>query len=214
MITQAQKARAEKYLNSLIRHNDKTMTVKEWLNLLKNEGYTPSIETVRDDAKEEKESERLRQIYRSWDFPFGNPNHPDVIKYNQDKENLAKETAYINDKSKTTYTLGYKNVFPFDAEYIDSEDAINKIYGIARNRKVGTDAEVEYIRTDNIIDAATGLPKTTPVAARKFKCSVEVTEISGDPGGELKMTGNLNGIGDFVEGTFNLTTKVFTATGS
>lgn len=57
MITQAQKARAEKYLNSLIRHNDKVMTVKEWLNLLKNEGYMPSIETVRDDSKEEKESE-------------------------------------------------------------------------------------------------------------------------------------------------------------
>lgn len=125
----------------------------------------------------------------------------------------TKETAYINDKSKTTYTLGYKNVFPFDAEYIDSEDAINKIYGIARDRKVGTDAEVEYIRTDNIIDAATGLPTTTPVAARKFKCSVEVTEISGDPGGELKMTGNLNGIGDHIDGYFNLNDRTFSAAG-
>ena len=46
MITQAQKARAEKYLNSLIRHNEKVMTVKEWLNILKSEGYKPAIETM------------------------------------------------------------------------------------------------------------------------------------------------------------------------
>lgn len=108
MITQAQKARAEKYLNSLIRHNEKVMTVKEWLNLLKNEGYTPSIESVRDGAKEEKESERLRQIYRSWDFPFGNPNHPDVIRYNQDKENLAKgffKTVYVMRAERNSYVI-------------------------------------------------------------------------------------------------------------
>ena len=135
------------------------------------------------------------------------------LKLDEQLNPETKETliSTISQKQPTRWVT--KMYFP-DAEYIDSEDAINKIYGIARNRKVGTDAEVEYIRTDNIIDAATGLPKTTPVAARKFKCSVEVTEISGDPGGELKMTGNLNGIGDFVEGTFNLTTKAFTAAGS
>ncbi len=126
----------------------------------------------------------------------------------------TKETAYIDDTAKTTYTLGYKNTFPFDAEYIDSEEAIAKIYEIARNRKVGSEAEVEYLITDNIWDSTTGKIKTTPVAARKFKCSVEVTEISGTPTEELKMSGNLNGIGDFVEGTFNLTTKAFTAAGS
>lgn len=108
MITQAQKARTEKYLNSLIRHNKKVMTVKEWLETLKNEGYSPSIETVRDDNKEEKEAERLRQICRSWDFPFGNPNHPEVIKYNQDKENLAKgffKTVYVMRAERNSYVI-------------------------------------------------------------------------------------------------------------
>lgn len=108
MITQAQKAKAEKYLNSLIRHNEKVMTVKDWLNLLKEEGYSPSIESIRDDAKEEKERERLRQIYRSWDFPFGNPNHPDVIKYNKDEENLEKgffKTVYVMRAERNSYVI-------------------------------------------------------------------------------------------------------------
>lgn len=107
-ITEAQKAKAEKYLNSLIRHNNKVMTVKEWLEMLKGEGYSPSIETVRDDNKEEKEAERLRQIYRSWDFPFGNPNHPDVIKYNQDMEELKKgffKIVYVMRSDKYSYVI-------------------------------------------------------------------------------------------------------------
>ena len=38
MIKDAQKARADKYLNSLIRHsNSDIMTVREWLQVLKND---------------------------------------------------------------------------------------------------------------------------------------------------------------------------------
>ena len=123
----------------------------------------------------------------------------------------TKETAYVDDKSKTTRTLGYKNVFPFDAEAFTDETAVMKIYNIARDRKVGTAAEVDYIRTDITVDE-TGTPLATAVPARKFRCSVEVTEFSGSPTEELKLTGNLNGIGDHVDGTFMLATKAFTPT--
>ena len=46
--------------------------------------------------------------------------------------------------------------------------------------------------------------------ARKFEVSAEVSEISGDNKQEL--SGNLNGRGDPIDGTFNTTTKAFTAT--
>lgn len=108
MIKDAQKAKAEKYLSSLIRHNEKVMTVKEWLNILKNEGFNPVIETMRDVNKEDKEKERLNKIYRSWDFPFGNPNHPEVIKYNQDKAELEKgffKTVYVMRSDRYSYVI-------------------------------------------------------------------------------------------------------------
>ena len=123
----------------------------------------------------------------------------------------TKETAYVDDQSKTTRTLGYKNVFPFDAEVFTDELAMMKIYNIARNRLVGSNAEVDFIRTDITVNTS-GVPLTTAVPARKFRCSVEVTEFSGTPTEELKLTGNLNGIGDHVDGTFMLATKIFTPT--
>ncbi len=121
----------------------------------------------------------------------------------------TKETAYVNDKSKTTRTLGYKNVFPFDDEAFTDQQAVMKIYNLARNRLVGSQSEVNYIRTDITVDED-GAPLTTAVPARLFRCSVEVSEFSGAPTEELILTGNLNGIGDFVEGTFDLSTRTFT----
>jgi len=107
-INEAQKAKAEKYLNSFIRHNGMVMTVKNWLNTLKDEGYKPYIESIRDESKEEKEKARLNALYRSWDFPFGNPNHPMVIKYNQDKAELEKgfyKTVYVMRTESTSYVI-------------------------------------------------------------------------------------------------------------
>ncbi len=124
----------------------------------------------------------------------------------------TKETAYVNDKSKTTRTLGYKNVFPFDAEAFTDQAAVMKIYNIARNRLVGSAAEVDYVRTDITVDE-TGAPLTTAVPARKFRCSVEVSEFSGAPTEELVLTGNLNGIGDHIEGYFNLNDRTFSVAG-
>ena len=37
--------------------------------------------------------------------------------------------------------------------------------------------------------------------ARKFKVAVEVASIAVESGGNVKVTGNLNGVGDFIDGT-------------
>lgn len=108
MIKDAQKARAEKYLNSLIRHDGKVITVKEWLQALKDDGYSPCVETMRDDAKEEKEKERLRLVFGSWGFPLGNPNHPEHKQYLEDKAELEKgifKIVYVMRKYPHSYVI-------------------------------------------------------------------------------------------------------------
>jgi hypothetical protein len=108
MIQNAQIAKAEKYLNSFVRHNNKIVTIKEWLNLLKCDGYLPCVETMRDTAKEEKETERLNRIYRSSDFVSGNPNWPATKKYLEDKAELEKgifKTVYLMRSESTSYVI-------------------------------------------------------------------------------------------------------------
>ena len=48
MIKDAQKAKSEKYLNSLVNYNGKIITVKEWLHALKDVGFLPEIDTIHD----------------------------------------------------------------------------------------------------------------------------------------------------------------------
>ena len=73
---------------------------------------------------------------------------------------------------------------------------------------MGEDAQREYVRVD-LYDPVSGEDNT--FQARKFIVAVEVSSLSGDPGKKMKVSGNFNAVGDFVEGTFNTQTKAFTA---
>lgn len=123
----------------------------------------------------------------------------------------TESTTYINDKSATKYVKGYETTFPFDTDLIADETAITFIYDIARNQKVGEDAETDYVRVELFSPVAS---KDNTYKARKFKVSVEVSDITGEGASIMKVSGNLNGVGDFIDGEFNTTTKTFTAAGA
>lgn len=115
---------------------------------------------------------------------------------------------YINEKSSTKEITGYETVFAFDTDLIADEDAVEFIYDIGRNQKIGTEAQTSYVRVELFRPIE---ESTTKFAARKFTVAVEVSDISGEGGTVIGMTGNLNSVGDFVDGTFDTSTKTFTA---
>ncbi|WP_317853794.1 hypothetical protein [Chakrabartyella piscis] len=134
------------------------------------------------------------------------------VGFNTIDENPAPQkdsTTYVSEKSQTTSILSYQTSFAFDSDLISDEVAVKKLYDIGRNQLTGADAEVDYVRVE-LFEAGT---TTGTFKARKFKVAVEVTSISGEGGAKVKVAGNLNGVGDFVDGTFNTTTNTFTATG-
>ena len=128
-----------------------------------------------------------------------------------DENPTAQKDAktYINQKAQTTQIKSYQPTFPFDTDLISDEAAVMAIYDIGRNQKTGEDAELDYVRVELFKPVA---DKENVFEARKFKVAVEVANITGEGGGIMKVTGNLNGVGDFVAGTFDTTTKTFTAT--
>lgn len=132
------------------------------------------------------------------------------VGFNTLDENPAAKvdkTAYINDKSASGSITGYENTFPFDTQLISDDDAIAFIYDVARNQKTGSDAETDYVRVELYEDAVSGA-----YPARKFRVAVEVTGITGQGTEIMKVAGNLHQVGNFVDGTFNPTTKAFVAT--
>lgn len=118
----------------------------------------------------------------------------------------VEKTPYINDKSASGTITGYENSFAFDTQMISDDAAISFLYDIARNQKTGSDAETDYIRVDLYKDEVSGA-----YPARKFRVCVEVTGITGAGTEIVKVAGNLHQVGNFVEGTFNPSTKAFTA---
>ena len=128
-----------------------------------------------------------------------------------DENPTAQKDAktYINQKAQTTQIKSYQPTFPFDTDLISDEEAVMAIYDIGRNQKTGEDAELDYVRVELFKPVA---DKENVFEARKFRVAVEVANITGEGGGIMKVTGNLNGVGDFVAGTFDTTTKTFTAT--
>ena len=116
------------------------------------------------------------------------------------------KTAFINDRSASGTITGYENSFSFDTQFISDDEAIKAIYEVARDQKTGSDAEFDYVRVDLYEEATGGADP-----ARKFRVACEVTGVTGAGTEIVKGAGNLHQVGDFVEGTFNPTTKTFTA---
>jgi hypothetical protein len=132
-----------------------------------------------------------------------------VNSLNESPNAQESTKTYVNDKNSTTITRSYQTEFSFEAELIVEEEALMKIYDIARNQKTGSDAQVNYVRVE-LFEAVEGQANT--YKARKFVTSVVVTDIAGAGGEELVESGSLKAVGDFVDGTFNTSTRTFTAT--
>lgn len=113
--------------------------------------------------------------------------------------------VYINDKSASTTIKSYETQFSFESELISDEKAIMALYKVGRDHSTGFEAEFDYVRVD-LYETATegGYP------ARKFKVAAEISDCSGEGGETVVVSGNLNAVGDPINGTFDVSTKTFT----
>ncbi|MDL2206264.1 hypothetical protein LJC33_05065 [Eubacteriales bacterium OttesenSCG-928-N13] len=129
--------------------------------------------------------------------------------FNSLDENSQAQTdtkAYISDKEASTIVKGYQTQFPYNMDLIPEEAALMAVYKVGRNKLTGAASMFDYVRVDLY---------ETPVEAgvypaRKFNVSVVPDSSSGAGAEAVVTTGNLNANGDFVEGTFNITTRTFT----
>lgn len=111
---------------------------------------------------------------------------------------------YINEATSSSSIVSYETVFPFEAEHIPSEEAIDALYLVGRNHYTGSDAQFEYVRVE-LWDPVESEENT--FQARKFLVSCEISTYSGE--NKQVLSGNLNAVGDPVLGTFNTKTLTF-----
>lgn len=123
---------------------------------------------------------------------------------NEEPNAQTTQKTYINDVNSTTNITSYQPVFPYNSDLMKDEEAIYALYKTGRNRNTGIDAEFDYYRVDLFEDR-----KGNHYPARKMRVSNEVSSFEGEGGQDITVSGNLNQVGDSIDGMFDITTRNF-----
>ncbi len=129
-----------------------------------------------------------------------------ITEMTESSNPIESEKHYIHQKSATTNVTGYNNEFPITMDMVQGDEVFDDFYQLWYTRATGTDLKRDHIIV-NLWEPVEG--QTNTYQARKINQTVEIEEANGDAGAQKQITGSLKG-GDFVYGTFNTSTKVFT----
>lgn len=130
-----------------------------------------------------------------------------ITQLDENSNPTEQEKQYITDKSAKTTVTGFNNEFPITMDLVKNEAVSEYFYEVFRDRKVGTDAKIDHY----IVELWNATSTTNVYKARKITQTISITGKTANPGEQITFTGSLKG-GDFIDGTFNVSTKTFTAT--
>ena len=116
--------------------------------------------------------------------------------------------TYITASSDIT---GYETEFPYESRLIPSQKAIYALYKMGRDHATGDAAQLTYVRVDLFNPIGTPSAQTAEYTARQFTVANEVSDIEGEGGQKIQVSGTLHAVGDPIQGKFDTVTKEFTA---
>lgn len=122
-----------------------------------------------------------------------------------------KSVQYIGDKSKTNSVTGYDNQFALELDRIKNNKVNDYFDNIFIKRLTGKYAQQDLVIADLSSPAEGKLPTATKFKARKIKTTAVITDRNVTAGEIITLTGSLKGVGDFIYGSIDTTTKTFTA---
>ena len=129
-----------------------------------------------------------------------------ITEMTESSNPTESEKQYIHQKSKITKITGFANEFPITMDMVKGDKVFEYMYNLFYERKVGSDLDIEHYIV-NLWEPVAGQENT--YKARKIVQTCSITECNGAAGEQKQITGSLKG-GDFVYGTFNVSTITFT----
>ncbi|MEG2931029.1 MAG: hypothetical protein RR825_04515, partial [Ruthenibacterium sp.] len=119
----------------------------------------------------------------------------------------TSEAVFINQNSGTTDIESYKPTIETPMTALAGDEVFEFVDSIRVKRKILSDCVTECLLVYLYKDAV-----SNAYPAEKNTCAVQIDEFGGAGGESTKLSFTLNLQGDGVQGTFNPTTKAFTAT--
>lgn len=147
-------------------------------------------------------------------FNIGTSEEPEYVLLGDGITSLTEEfnpesdtKQYINQANGTTVIKSYTPSISIEKEYIKDEALQKWIDEKIKILPTGSSAQSDYIRINILDSVSDGVYN-----AVKRKCSYQFDSIGGDAGSELVNAMTLGGIGEGIQGTFDVSTSTFTAT--
>ncbi len=119
--------------------------------------------------------------------------------------------TYINETTSSTDITGYETEFAYESRLIPSQKAIYMLYKDGRDHATGEDAVHTYVRVDLFNPIGTATDAAAEYTARQFTVANEVSDIEGEGGAKISVSGTLHAVGDPTQGKFDTVSKQFTA---
>ena len=146
-------------------------------------------------------------------FNIGTKDNPQYVLLGDGITSLTEEfnpesetKHYINQANGTTNIKSYAPSISVEKEYIKDDALQDWINEKIKTLPTGSAAQSDYIRL-NILETPTEAGKYKAV---KRRCSYQFDSIGGDAGSELINSMTIGGIGDGIQGTFDVSTNTFT----
>lgn len=119
--------------------------------------------------------------------------------------------TYINETTSSSDITGYETEFPYESRLIPSQKAIYDLYKMGRDHATGDAAQRTYVRVELFNPIGEPNEEQAEYTARQFTVANEVSDIEGDGGEKISVSGTLHAVGDPVLGKFDTVKKEFTA---
>ena len=132
-----------------------------------------------------------------------------ITKFDENSNPTEKSKQYVGEKYKRNSITGDDNQFPIESDLIKNEKVVQYLYSIFRDRKTGKFSQQDLYVVELWNPVAN---QENTYKARKLKTTAVISSKTSKPGETITFTGDLKGVGDFVDGTFNTSTKTFTET--
>lgn len=147
-------------------------------------------------------------------FNIGTEDAPNYVLLGDGISSLTEEfnpesdtKQYIHQANGTTSIKSYTPSISVEKEYIKDDELQNWINEKIKILPTGSAAQSSYVRINLLEESTDGV-----YPAVKRKCSYQFDSIGGDAGSELMNNMTLGGVGDGIQGTFDVKTKTFTPT--
>lgn len=118
--------------------------------------------------------------------------------------------TYINETTSSSDITGYETEFPYESRLIPSQKAIYALYKMGRDHATGDAAQLIYVRVDLFNPIGTPTAEQAEYTARQFIVANEVSDIEGEGGAKIQVSGTLHAVGDPIQGKFDTVSKEFT----